>query len=167
MYSLKTHISLSKTIKDEYSYEHWYFPEGGTECYTRAFAAIGYNNARIFRNREFEEWFLMVSLKLQTTPHWEYVIRKGDEIVGGFIFYEYYDFEVGNCLGLLVGFTSEQKNHAFGCWRWMLELAKEKNHHTVFYSRNIGDDGKSIRFEYIYKTLRTKYRKVNEPESSS
>lgn len=109
------------------------------EGFPRVFARKVYDGCPIFQHRDFDEFLFTTSLTILHTPRWEYIVYDdNDEIVASMAVHKEFDCHVGECLSVLVAFSTD--NHAlFKAYRWMMKLAKEEMCPFVAYTRKTGD----------------------------
>lgn len=103
------------------------------------FAAKVYMGCPIFQHRGFPEFFYTTSRTIKETPRWEYVVTGEDgSVVASMAVYKDFDMHVGECLSVLVAFSTDDHS-LFKAYRWLMKLAKEEMVPFVAYTRKTGD----------------------------
>lgn len=104
-----------------------------------AFARKVYNACPIFQHRNFCEFFFSTSMEIRNTDRWEYVVWDDDDnVVASMAVYKDFDMHVGECLSVLVAFSTDDHS-LFKAYRWLMKLAKEEMTPFVAYTRKTGD----------------------------
>lgn len=107
--------------------------------FPRAFARKVYDGCPIFQHRNFDEFLFSTGMMIRNTPRWEYVVwDDNDDVVASMAVYKDYDMHVGECLSVLVAFSTDDHS-LFKAYRWLMKLAKEEMCPFVAYTRKTGD----------------------------
>lgn len=107
--------------------------------FPRAFARKVYDGCPIFQHRNFDEFLFTTGMTIRNTPRWEYVVwDDNDDVVASMAVYKDYDMHVGECLSVLVAFSTDDHS-LFKAYRWLMKLAKEEMCPFVAYTRKTGD----------------------------
>ncbi|WAX14239.1 hypothetical protein ECO319P1_00080 [Escherichia phage ECO319P1] len=104
-----------------------------------AFARKVYEGCPIFQHRDFSEFFFSTSMTIRNTLRWEYVVTDDDgNVTASMAVYKDFDMHVGECLSVLVAFSTDDHS-LFKAYRWLMKLAKEEMCPFVAYTRKTGD----------------------------
>lgn len=104
-----------------------------------AFARKVYEGCPIFQHRDFYEFFFSTTMTIRNTLRWEYVVTDDDgNVAASMAVYKDFDMHVGECLSVLVAFSTDDHS-LFKAYRWLMKLAKEEMCPFVAYTRKTGD----------------------------
>ncbi|UIW10575.1 hypothetical protein PQC38_gp099 [Aeromonas phage BUCT695] len=135
--TLKT-ATISKMVAGE--------PTGGFDV---VFANEVYNGCPIFQHRDFFEFYMSTYSTITSTDRWEYVVTGNDgNITASMAVYKDNDMHVGECLSVLVAFSTDDHS-LFGGYRWLMKLAKKLKIPFVAYTRKTGD----FTMDLVYKKV--------------
>lgn len=136
--------SVTKTEKYHLYSGH---PSNGFPKY---FARTVFDNCEAFQHRDFDEFFLTMSLDIQNTKRWEYVVTdESDKVIASMCFHKEWDVHVGTCLSVFVAFSTDT-SALIGGYRWLFEIAKELDIPFVAYTREI----KPFEYKLVYRKIK-------------
>lgn len=117
--------------------------------FPREFARKVYDNCRIFQHRDFDEFFMTTTMEVQATKRWEFVqFSDYGDVLASMAFYREFDMHVGDCLSVLLAFSTEPRALVKG-YRWMYEVAKELGIPWVCYTKEI----RPFEYEMVYRKV--------------
>ena len=108
-----------------------------TYGFTPRFAQMVYNGQPLFHHRSPFEFYQSTLRIIQTTDRWEYVVYNEERnIVASMAIYRDWDMHVGECLSVLVAFsTDEHKRALVGGYKWLKELAIQNGIEWIAYTK--------------------------------
>lgn len=131
---------------EKFSFRNRESPAG----FSRDFARKVFDNCEAFQHRDFDEFFLTLSVEIQNTARFEYVVYNSeDEIVASMCFHKEFDVHVGNCLSVFVAFSTDTRA-LIGGYRWLFEVAKELGVPFVAYTKEI----KPFEYKLVYRKVK-------------
>lgn len=119
--------------------------------FDREFARKVFDNCQVFQHRNFELFFLETTLRAaRVRPRWEYVVydEKGS-ITASMAIYQEYDMHVGQCLSVLLAFSTDPHD-LIGGYRFLFKKAKELDIPFVSYTKEI----RPYEYSLVYRRVK-------------
>lgn len=114
------------------------------------FARVVYDNCAVFQHRNFDEFFISTSLMVQNMPRSEYIVYdENGSVVASMAFYREYDMHVGDCLSVLLAFSTDPK-YLIGGYRWLFDSAKTLGVPFVAYTK----ETKPFEYSLVYRKVK-------------
>lgn len=114
------------------------YPGNETRGFPYNFARSVYRGQPLFHHRNFDEFYLSTRALINDTNRWEYVVTDGHEynVVASMAVYRERDMHVGDCLSVLVAFSTEPRA-LVGGYIWLRNLARELGVPFIAYTKAI------------------------------
>lgn len=120
-----------------------------TKGFTRRFAEKVYEGCPIYHHRSVDEVFFLLSHEIINTNRWEVVIYdENGDIGASMAIHREFDCHVGDCLSVLVAFSTGGFSLAPG-YRALISIAKELNIPFIAYTHADGPYGFTLKYKKV------------------
>lgn len=126
-------------------------PNSPTAGFSPRFAGVVWAGQPLFQHRESFEFYYNTKILIESMNRYEYVVFGDDgNIVASMAFYREVDMHVGDCMSVLVAFSTDTNRRALvGGYRWMREVAMELGVEWIAYTKATSTYEMTLKYKRI------------------